>query len=271
MKRFKHTKRSGFAFVLFSPFTLFILSWVMLAHARKEVNSMTEGRPEYKKSMPYIASVLLGIITLWIVPFVWISNLAGKIRRLSIEHGVEGKLVSGTWMVMWLLFGSLIIIGPFVAFIRFFRTLNRLEQKLNEEMDIVAAIEAAPQNAPAEENKEEAPAEENKEAPANEENLPAEKKDQPKVIVEVKPAVEEDRPAEQPAQEQPAEDEPMVIEYLPPEKRHYRVESDYVIDDTRVRMAANKKAIRYFETKDEAIAYAKGLAKARKVNVIVKK
>ena len=253
MKRFKHTNRSGFAFVLFSPFTLFILPWVMLAHARTEVNSMHQGRPDYKKSMPVIVAFLLGIITLFIVPFAWIARLAGKIRRLSAEHNVEGKCVSGTWMVCWLLFGSLIIVGPFVAYMRFFRSLNRLEKKLNEEMD-AAEAEAAKEDEQAVMKEEQAVSEgEEKpaEEPGKEENLPA--------VVE--PAKEE-KPAEcKPAEEPGKEAEPAPeAEPLPPEKRKYRV-----------RMAAKNQPMRYFETKEDAIAYAKGVAKARKVNVIVKK
>ena len=247
MKKFKHTRRSGFAFVLFSPVTLFIVTWVMMAHVRKEVNSMHQGRPEYKKSMPFIVAGLLGLITLFIVPIVWTARLADKIRRLSAEHQVEGKCVSAAWMVNWNIFGSLILVGPWVAFIRFFRSLNRLEKKLNEEMDM--------------------PVLENKEEKAEEVAEPVEEKPVEEKPVEEKPA--EEKPAEenQPVEEKPVEEEPVegedkepeVIDVLPPEKRKYRV-----------RMAGNKKVIRYFETKEEAIAYAKGVAKARHVNVIVK-
>ena len=132
MKKFKHTRRSGFAFTLFGPFTLFILNWVMLAHARSEVNSITKDKEGYKKSMPFICAILLGLLTLGIVPLVWLGNLAGKIKRLSQEYGVEKKARGGAFVICWLLFGSLILVGPFVAFMGFFRSLNRLEKKLNE-------------------------------------------------------------------------------------------------------------------------------------------
>lgn len=251
MKRFKHTRRSGFAFVLFGPFTLFIMPWVVLAHARSEINSMHEGRPGYKKSMPCICAFLLGLFTLFIVPLVWTARLANKIKRLSEEVGVEKKPVSGGFMVGWLLFGSLILIGPFVAWMKFFRSLNRLEDKLNEQQ--AAAAESATvveENVKEEENVEEQPAEEQ----------PAEQPVEEQPVQEEQPA--EEQPAEKPVEEQPVQEEehePEVIQILPPEKRKYRV-----------RMANNKKVIRYFETKEDAIAYAKGVAKSRKVNVIVK-
>ena len=243
MKKFKHTRRSGFAFVLFSPVTLFIVTWVMMGHARKEVNSMHEGRPEYKKSMPFIVAGLLGLITLFIVPIVWTARLADKIRRLSIEHNVEKKPVSAAWMVNWNIFGSFILVGPWVAFIRFFRSLNRLEKKLNEEME-AAENEVKEEQKEGEEVVE--PVEENKEG----EQKPVEEKPVENNVVEEKPV--EEKPVDP--------NEPEVIVVLPPEKRRYRV-----------RMAGNKNVIRYFETKEEAIAFAKGIAKARKVNVIVKR
>lgn len=251
MKRFKHTRRSGFAFVLFSPFTLFILTWVMMAHARKEVNSMHEGRPEYKKSMPFICAVLLGLITLFIVPYVWLGRLANKIKRLSEEHQVEGKCVTAAWVVCWNLFGIFIIVGPFVAFIRFFRSLNRLEKKLNEEMDAAEANQEGEQGEEKKDGEEEKPVEENKQ----DEQKPVEEKqaEEAKPVDEAQP-VEEEKPVDD-----NGEKEPEVINVLPPEKRKFRVT-----------IPGKKNSVRYFETKEEAIAYAKGVAKANHVNVIVK-
>lgn len=247
MKKFKHVRRSGVLFIILTPLTLLIYPWVVLAHVRKEVNSMTEGRPEFKKSIPCFWAFFLGLFTLFIVPLVWLARLAKKIRRLSEEHEVSKPYVSPAWMVCWLIFGSLILIGPFLAYCRFFRNLNRLEKKLNEEAD-----------APQEEPSLEEPADEPIEGGADEfgaggEPAPEQPGEEPAPV----PELEGGAPEEEPAPELPHE--PEVYETLPPEKRKYRV-----------RMEKGKKVYRYFETKEEAIAYAKGLARSRGVNVVVK-
>ena len=107
--------------------------------------------------------------------------------------------------------------------------------------------------APEEPVKEEAPVEEpvKEEVPAPEPQPEPEPQPQPQP--EPAPA-----PAPAPVPAKPAH-EPEVIDIIPPEKRRYRV-----------RMSAGSGVVRYFETKEEAIAYAKGLARSRGVNVIVK-
>ena len=60
-----------------------------------------------------------------------------------------------------------------------------------------------------------------------------------------------DRPEPKPAKK------PEVVDIPPVEKRKFRVR-------------VGKDQYRYFETKEEAVAFAKGLAESRGVNVIVK-
>jgi len=137
-----------------------------------------------------------------------------------------------------------------------------------------AAAEEVPEIAPEEEQPEEQPEEIPEEQPGEEEKPVEEEAPAEEPAKEEAPAeepVEEEAPAEEPAPEPapeapapapvPAkqEREPEVIDIIPPEKRRYRV-----------RMSAGSGVVRYFETKEEAIAYAKGLAKSRGVNVIVK-
>ena len=134
MMKYRHCKRSGIAFVLLGVITFGIYPIVVLSHVQKEVESLTEknGMP---KQIPFVEAFFLGWITFEIVPLVWLAKMAGKIQVAALERKVTSPRISKAFIVLWLIFGSEIIIGPFVAFHRFFKVLNAVEKRENERID----------------------------------------------------------------------------------------------------------------------------------------
>ena len=74
---------------------------------------------------------VLGIPTLFIYTLVWMARIAEELKDKAIELGIEGPHTSWWHMFGWNTFGFLLF-GPAVATHRFFRTLNRVEQELNQ-------------------------------------------------------------------------------------------------------------------------------------------
>lgn len=82
------------------------------------------------KVRPYWQAYLLGIPTLFIYPLIWMARIAEELKGKAEEMGVEGPYTSWWHMFGWNVFG-LLLMGPPVATMRFFDTLNRVEEKMN--------------------------------------------------------------------------------------------------------------------------------------------
>ncbi len=132
--KYKHCKRSGIAFIFLGIITLGIYPIVVLSHVRTEVNALN-GNNGVKKQMPFFWAYVLGLITYEIVPIVWLARMAEKIQIAALERKVTSTRISKTFVVCWLLFGSYIIVGPFLVFCRFFKLLNLVEQAENKRLE----------------------------------------------------------------------------------------------------------------------------------------
>ena len=252
MKKYRHTRRSAILYLLLTPLTLLIYPMVVWAHVRKEVNQMYEGKEGYKKSMPFIGVFFLGIITLGIVPIVWTCKISKKVGAMAYELGIKKPHISGASFFFLVFFFAAFIIPYIVGIVKFLHTVNAVEKALNEK----EALEAKPDEvAPAEEEPKQLPAEA---APIEKEEESAEKKEEKpeEAKAEEQPA-EEEKPAEEPKQEQPKEPAEEPKEEQP---RWF------------VRYANDDRPVKYFKTREEALAYAKGLAARKKATLrIVRK
>jgi len=129
--RFKHTNRPGFLLGFNGFFTagLFFLFYMPFGGLQDELDEILG----YRTQRYYIA-YLLGIPTLFIYTLVWMAKIAEQLKEKALELGIEGPHTSFWHMFGWNTFGVLLF-GPMIATYRFFRTLNRIEEKLNEESD----------------------------------------------------------------------------------------------------------------------------------------
>ena len=129
--RFKHTNRPGFllGFIDFFTAGLFFLFYMPFGGLQDELDEILG----YRTQRYYIA-YLLGIPTLFIYTLVWMARISEQLKEKALGLGIEGPHTSFWHMFGWNTFGVLLF-GPMIATYRFFKTLNRIEEKLNEESD----------------------------------------------------------------------------------------------------------------------------------------
>ena len=129
---YKNTNRKGFLIGLIDLFTagLFLLFY-MPRGLQDELDEILG----YRTQRYYIA-YLLGIPTLFIYTLVWFSRVAEELRAKAIELGIEGKLTSYRHAFLWNIPGGFIIVGPAIATLRFFDTLNKIERELNRRQPV---------------------------------------------------------------------------------------------------------------------------------------
>ena len=127
-KRFKHTHRPGFwlGFIDFFTAGLFCLLYMPLGGLEKELEEVLGHRVR-----PYWQAYLLGIPTLFIYTLVWMADIAEELKAKAIDLGIEGPHTSWCHMFWWNMLGCLCF-GPMIATFRFFRTLNGIENELNQ-------------------------------------------------------------------------------------------------------------------------------------------
>ena len=126
-KQFQHTDRKGFLIGLIDLFTagLFLLFYMPMG-LQDELDEILGHRTQR-----YYIAYLWGIPTLFIYTLVWFSRVAQELRDKALELGVEGKLTSFKHAFLWNIPGGFVLIGPAIATLRFFDTLNKIENELN--------------------------------------------------------------------------------------------------------------------------------------------
>ena len=129
--KFRHTRRPGFwiGFIDFFTAGIFLLFYMPLGGLQQEIDQVL-GHPTQK----YWKAYLLGIPTLFLYPLVWMARIAEGLKGKAAALGVSGPYTSWRHMFWWNTLG-LPLMGPAVATLRFFDTLNRTEQELNRRSD----------------------------------------------------------------------------------------------------------------------------------------
>jgi hypothetical protein len=127
--RFQHTRRPGFwiGFIDFFTAGIFLLFYMPLGGLQEEIDAIL-GHP----TMKYWKAYLLGIPTLFIYPLIWMARISEELKEKAITLGIQGPYTSWRHMFGWNVFGILLM-GPAVATLRFFDTLNKVETELNRQ------------------------------------------------------------------------------------------------------------------------------------------
>lgn len=144
---YKNTKRSGVLFILLNIITLTVFSWFSIPRIRKEINSFVD---EDHRSGFYFPKWVLGILTIGVAPIAYEAAMARKVDAKARELGLASSVSFASFFNLCF-FGALFIVGPWIAWSKFFRTLNRVETKLND----LAPAKAEPVSPAAEEKEEE--------------------------------------------------------------------------------------------------------------------
>ena len=125
---YKYTHRPDFllGFVDFFTAGLFFLLYMPFGGLQDELEDILGHRV-----MPYWKAYLLGIPSLFIFTLIWMARIAEELKEKEAELQSEGPHTTWCHMVGWNTLGILLF-GPAVATERFFRTLNAIENELNQ-------------------------------------------------------------------------------------------------------------------------------------------
>ena len=128
--RLLRTNRSLLKTILLSAITFGIYGLVVWSHVSEDINTIAS-KYDGKHTMHYlIVTLLLGGITLGIVPLVWIHRLCNRIGDELNRRNIDYYFSAGTFW-LWAVLGSLILVGPFVFGHKFFKAMNRLCENYN--------------------------------------------------------------------------------------------------------------------------------------------
>lgn len=120
--------RKFWKLLLFTIPTLGIYSIYFWFRFTQDLNEMNR---EEKKLKNYILVLFLSIITLGIYRWVWFFYVVDRIQVTGEELGV--KINPGPSITLiWKLFGSFILIGPFVANYVTIRNMNKVARQYNK-------------------------------------------------------------------------------------------------------------------------------------------
>ena len=127
--RFRHSHRPGFwiGFIDFFTAGIFLLFYMPLGGLQDEIDAVLG-----HKTLKYWKAYLLGIPTLFIYPLIWMARISEELKARAIALGLKGPYTSWWHMFGWNIFG-LPLMGPAIATLRFFDTLDRVEDALNQQ------------------------------------------------------------------------------------------------------------------------------------------
>jgi hypothetical protein len=101
-----------------------IVFWFKFTRDLNEINR------EDRRIKNYILVWCLSVLTLGIYRWVWLFYLEDRLQVTGERMGMRIKPGPGT-VLSWKLFGSFILIGPFVADYYIIRNMNRLAKEYN--------------------------------------------------------------------------------------------------------------------------------------------
>lgn len=108
--------------------TLGIYNIVFWYRFTKDLNEMNTDEKPLKN---YILVIFLSVITLGIYRWVWFFWLSDRVQMTGAELGIKIKPGPSITLI-WKLFGSFILIGPFVANYLVIRNMNRVARQYNK-------------------------------------------------------------------------------------------------------------------------------------------
>ena len=124
------TNRGLLKMILLSMITFGIYGLVVWCHLSEEINTVAS-RYDGKHTMHFlIATLLLGGITLGIVPLVWIHKYCARLGNEVARRGIAYSFGAGTFWG-WGVLGSLILIGPFVFCHKLLKASNLMNGSYN--------------------------------------------------------------------------------------------------------------------------------------------
>ncbi|EEH66920.1 MAG: DUF4234 domain-containing protein [Actinomyces urogenitalis] len=124
------TSRSLIGYLIASFFTFGLYSLYRWSEISSTINAIAS-RYDGRKTMHYLLlALIVAPLTLGIGYFVWSHNICGRIGAEAARRGRPGMLSSADFW-LWMVLGSLIIVGPFVYCYRVFQAMNFISESYN--------------------------------------------------------------------------------------------------------------------------------------------
>ena len=125
------TNRGLAKYIFLSIITLRIYGLVVLCNISSDINTIASRR-DGKHTMNFLLiAFIFSWLTLGIAQIVWFHRISNRIgSQLSARNLPYSFNASDFWL--WHFLGSLIIIGPFIYFYRFFKAMNIIADDYNK-------------------------------------------------------------------------------------------------------------------------------------------
>lgn len=123
--------RNFWMYLLLTIITCGIYGIVFFWYVCQDLNTLGNG--DGQESPNYIVVMLLGIITCGIYTFYWYYKQGNRLQTIIQRYGANTN-ENGTTYLLWILLGSFIGIGPFVAQYLFIKNLNTAANLYNGQM-----------------------------------------------------------------------------------------------------------------------------------------
>ena len=127
------TDRNMWKLMIFSILTLGVYSVFFFLPIPDELDKISP-KANRTRTMSFIAAYVLSYLTMTVVMTIWHYQLATRINEALESRDIRYEFGTGDFWT-WYIFGSLILIGPFVYFYKLCKAMNLLCESYNEEID----------------------------------------------------------------------------------------------------------------------------------------
>lgn len=115
------TDRGLLKLILLTVITFGIYGLYFTYKFAADMNVACNGDGKHTRGL--LAQILLNIITLGIYSFFWMYGVGERINTACVRAGIPSRCTGGS-LLLWEIFGSLIVVGPFVAMHKMIHGLN---------------------------------------------------------------------------------------------------------------------------------------------------
>lgn len=123
------TNRGMIKFYLLSFLTFGIYGLVVLSKVSSEINLVA--RRDGKSTMHFLLIYFIfSWLTFGIAPLVWIHRLCNRMGNQLVARNLPYSFSAGSFWG-WAVLGSLIFVGPFVFWHKFFKAMNLINADYN--------------------------------------------------------------------------------------------------------------------------------------------
>ncbi len=122
--------RSFVKWLLLSIVTCGIYSLVFMYQWIKDINTICDG--DGKETKELLMLILLSAVTCGIYGIVWYYGVAERMHANASRYNVD-ITETGSTIILWMLLGSFIAVGPYVAMYILINNTNKLAEAYNSQ------------------------------------------------------------------------------------------------------------------------------------------